>query len=161
MARRSEKTWRELAELVAAYEVYVANLHICDNEDLRSTVQYLEQGLAVHRRAVAGGIDGPPWPKGLMTGLRQGARETFPELTSTFRTHPEVVKEIRRVGGDSLTQLLNYPAQVAKMIKRGRIRNEDEYYAARARVDEIEGYSEHEAELQAVYELLDRFDLRA
>ena len=160
MARRSEKTWKELTELVAAYEVYVANLPICDNDYLRTTVQYLERGLAAHRRAVAGVIDGPPWPKGLMTGLRQGARETFPEMTSTFRAHPEVVKEIRRVGGGSLARLLNYPAQAAKMIKRGRIRNEDEYYAVRARIDEIEGRSEHEAELHALYALLDRFEFR-
>jgi hypothetical protein len=159
MARRSEKTWKELTELVAAFEVYVANLHICDNEYLRTTAHLLEQGLGPHRRAVAGGIDGPPWPKGLLTGLRQGARETFPEMASVFLSHPHVVNEIRKAGGESLKKLLNYPAVAAKMIKRGRIRNADEYYTVRARIDEIEGCGENDAELRALYALLDRFDL--
>jgi hypothetical protein len=161
LARRSEKTWKELTELVAAFEVYVANLNVCDHQHLRTAAPLLEEGLGPHRRAVAGGIDGPPWPKGLLIGLRQGARETFPQMAGTFRTHPEVVKEIRRAGGESLTQLLDYPAQTAKMIKRGRIRNVDEYYAVRARIDEIEGCSNNDAELRGLYELLGRFELRA
>ena len=161
MARRSDKTWKELTELVAAFEVDVANLNVCDREHLRASAPLLEQGLEPHRRAVAGGIDGPPWPKGLLIGLRQGARETFPQMAGTFRTHPEVAKEIRRAGGESLTQLLNYPAHVAKMIKRGRIRNADEYYAVRARIDEIEGCSDNAAELRGLYELLERFESRA
>ena len=96
MARRSEKTWKELTELVAAFEVYVANLRLCDDQHLRAAAPLLEEGLGPHRRAVAGGVDGPSWPKGLLIGLRQGARETFPQMAGTFRTHPEVVKEIRR-----------------------------------------------------------------
>jgi hypothetical protein len=154
LARRSEKTWKELTELVAAFEVYVANLNVCEHQHLRASAPLLEQGLGPHRRAVAGGIDGPPWPKGLLIGLRQGARETFPQMAGTFRTHPEVVKEIRKAGGESLTQL-------TKMIKRGRIRNVDEYYAVRARIDEIEGCGNNDAELRGLYELLERFELRA
>ena len=160
MARRSEKTWKELTELVAAFEVYVANLDLCDHPHLRTRAYLLEQGLGPHRRAVAGGIDGPPWPKGLLIGLRQGARETFPHMAATFRTHPEVVKEIRRAGGESLTQLLNYRAHAAKMIQRGRIRNVDEYYLVRARIEEIEGCSDNDAELYRLCELLERFELR-
>ena len=159
MARRSEKTWRELTELVAAFDVYIANLPICDKEFLRGEAHLLEAGLRPHRRAVAAGIDGPPWPKGLLIGLRQGARETFPQMAGTFLTHPEVVKKIRSAGGESLTQLLNYPAQTARMIKRGRIRNADEYYAVRARIDDLEGSPKDDTELHALYELLNRFEL--
>jgi hypothetical protein len=71
------------------------------------------------------------------------------------------MKEIRRAGGESLTKLLDYPAHAAKMIKRGRIRNLDEYYAVRARIDEIEGCSNNDAELRGLCELLERFELRA
>lgn len=47
------------------------------------------------------------------------------------------------------------------MIKRGRIRNVDEYYAVRARIDEIEGCSSNDVELRGLYELLERFELHA
>jgi hypothetical protein len=82
---------------------------------LRAEAPLWEEGLGLHSSsAVAGGIDGPPSPKGLLIGLRQGARETFPQMPGTFRTHPEVVKEIRRAGGESLTQLPDYPPRTAK-----------------------------------------------
>lgn len=159
MARRSERTWKEFTELVAAWQVYVANLHLADSPSVRINADDYGPILRFYRETVAAGIEGPPWPKGLMAGLRQGSRETFPQVAGTFRSHPEVVAALRRAGGESLGQLLNYPAQVQKMIERGRIRNLDEYDAARARIDDIEGDDAYRTELLAIYSLIDRFDL--
>jgi hypothetical protein len=36
--RRSEKVWKELIELVAAWEIYVANLHLSDNAFLEGLI---------------------------------------------------------------------------------------------------------------------------
>jgi hypothetical protein len=159
VARRSEKTWKEFTELVAAWQVYVANQHLADRPSVRSSADNYAPIMRFYRETIAAGIDGPPWPKGLMAGLRQGSRETFPQIAGTFRSHPEVVAALRQAGGESLAQLLDYPARVRKMIARGRIRNVDEYYAARARVDDLEGDDTQRAELLAIYALIDRFDL--
>lgn len=35
MARRSERTWKEFTELVAAWQVYVASLHLADSSSVR------------------------------------------------------------------------------------------------------------------------------
>ena len=158
VARRSEKTWKEFVELVAAWEVYVAHLHLADYPPMRTRADNYAPALRFYRETVAAGIEGPPWPKGMMAGLRQGSREAFPQIAAVFRSHPDVVRSFRQAGGQSLEQVLNYPAQVARMIKRGRIRNEDEYYAARARIDDIEGDDAHRAELLAIDTLLQRFD---
>jgi hypothetical protein len=158
VVRRSEKVWKELIELVAAWEIYVANLHLSDNAFLRTTIRTYEPALHFYRKLITAGIAGPPWPKGLMAGLRQGSREAFFQIGQVFRSHPEISAALRQAGGESLKQLLDYPKQVEKIIKRGQIRNEDECYAVRIRIEDLEGNEEHSAELQTMYALVGKYE---
>lgn len=160
MAQRSQKSWQELTELVAAFEIYIAYVHLAYDEHLRGMAPLLSQGLAPHRKAVAEGISGPPWPKGLLVGLRQGARESFPGMGRVFRDHPNVIEEIRRAGGETLTKLLAYSEQAARVLKRGKIRSEDEFYVVRARIDEIEGKPEFRTELDGLYAVVGHYESR-
>ena len=48
--------------------------------------------------------------------------------------------------------------RLSRVLKKGQIRGESEFYLVRHRVDEIEGQEEHRDELAALYKLLDQFE---
>lgn len=48
---------------------------------------------------------------------------------------------------------------VQRIVKRGKIRNGNEYEKVRTYIDSIEGEPEHEALLQELYQLADEFEM--
>ena len=48
--------------------------------------------------------------------------------------------------------------RTARIVKRGRLRNEDEWYIVRHRVDEIERDNSRRQELAALLELLEQYE---
>ena len=66
---------------------------------------------------------------------------------------------LRAVCGEDLTKYDKKLANsVQRIVKRGKIRNGDEYEKVRTYIDSIEGCSEHDVLLQELYQLADEFE---
>ena len=66
---------------------------------------------------------------------------------------------LRAVCGEDLTKYDKRLANsVQRIVKRGKIRNGDEYEKVRTYIDSIEGCSEHDVLLQELYQLADEFE---
>ncbi|MCX7360861.1 MAG: hypothetical protein NTV97_03105 [Alphaproteobacteria bacterium] len=96
----------------------------------------------------------------IATGLKQGLRET-PRILHGFpdpiREH--LLKAFQRILLEEAPDF--FPDEGNKLVgivKRGRIRNEDEYYLVRHRADEIEGRVAHEDEVAVLLRLLDGYE---
>ena len=77
--------------------------------------------------------------------------------------HPSSKKtlnaRLRAVCGEDLTKYDKKLANsVQRIVKRGKIRNGDEYEKVRTYIDSIEGCSEHDVLLQELYQLADEFE---
>ena len=81
------------------------------------------------------------------------------ELYSAPEREP-VNARLRAVCGEDLTKYDKKLANsVQRIVKRGKIRNGDEYEKVRTYIDSIEGYSEHDVLLQELYQLADEFEM--
>ena len=94
------------------------------------------------------------------TGMKQGLR-ALPLMLS------ECPADVREPLLEGLGKIIREEApeffqedeiSLAKVLKRGRIRGENEFYLIRHRVDEIEGREEHRNELAGLHKLLDQFE---
>ena len=66
---------------------------------------------------------------------------------------------LRAVCGEDLTKYDKRLANsVQRIVKRGKIRNGNEYEKVRTYIDSIEGEPEHESLLQELYQLADEFE---
>ena len=66
---------------------------------------------------------------------------------------------LRAVCGEDLTKYDKKLANsVQRIVKRGKIRNGNEYEKVRTYIDSIEGCSEHDVLLQELYQLADEFE---
>ena len=80
------------------------------------------------------------------------------ELYSAPEREP-VNARLRAVCGEDLTKYDKKLANsVQRIVKRGKIRNGDEYEKVRTYIDSIEGCSEHDVLLQELYQLADEFE---
>ena len=67
---------------------------------------------------------------------------------------------LRAVCGEDLTKYDKKLANsVQRIVKRGKIRNGNEYEKVRTYIDSIEGEPEHETLLQELYQLADEFEM--
>ena len=78
--------------------------------------------------------------------------------------HPSSKKalnaRLRAACGEDLTKYDKKLANsVQRIVKRGKIRNGDEYEKVRTYIDSIEGCSEHDVLLQELYQLADEFEM--
>lgn len=96
-------------------------------------------------------------------GLEQGLRET-PQLIQAIA--PEWRAFVSRAFHDALTQ--EYPAfidleeeRLKKVLARGKIRSEAEFYRIRHEIDVLEGEPSRRNELEDLYALVDAFESRA
>ena len=81
------------------------------------------------------------------------------ELYSAPEREP-VNARLRAVCGEDLTKYDKKLANsVQRIVKRGKIRNGNEYEKVRTYIDSIEGEPEHEALLQELYQLVDEFEM--
>ena len=80
------------------------------------------------------------------------------ELYSAPEREP-VNARLRAVCGEDLTKYDKRLANsVQRIVKRGKIRNGNEYEKVRTYIDSIEGCSEHDVLLQELYQLADEFE---
>lgn len=88
--------------------------------------------------------------------LASGMMQALREMPRFLREMPREVSAsllpaLRRITSDELPNFFDYEFhKLARIVVRGRIRNADEYYLARHRLDEIEGSPEHREEEKAL-----------
>lgn len=96
----------------------------------------------------------------LVSGMEQGLRDTLMVLEGypdPIRTG--LTKAFRRILEEEAPDFLSGDsAKLMRIVKRGRLRDEREYYLVRHRLDEIEGREAHRDEIVALMGLLDGFE---
>jgi hypothetical protein len=92
--------------------------------------------------------------------MEQGLRDTLIALEG----HPSPIRErltkaFRQILEEEAPDFLSRDsAKLTRIVKRGRLRNEAEYYFVRHRLDEIEGREAHRDETIVLMGLLDGFE---
>lgn len=106
----------------------------------------------------------PPVTRSAMTGgMEQGLRET----PAFFFALPEAQRRVAlqvfcRVVETHVPGFFKRDQDALKRVyMRGRIKNENEWYLLRHRVDEIEGELSHASELERLYTLLGEYETTA
>jgi hypothetical protein len=92
--------------------------------------------------------------------MKQGLRETpkiLQGLPGQIR-HP-LMRAFRQILQEEVPHFLSDERdKLARIVKRGRLRNEDEYYLVRHRADEIEGRDAHKEKVAVLLGLLDNYE---
>ena len=99
----------------------------------------------------------------LVAGLEQGLRET-PLMLSTLpeAQRRSALKTFRRVVESNAPFFFEKDREaLGKIVARGKIKNESEWYLIRHRVDEIEGDASQASELAQLYGLMDAYESAA
>jgi hypothetical protein len=94
--------------------------------------------------------DAAPWPKGVLSGLKQGIRfaQTMLDMAYSGPQRVELRRQLRAASGDAVEVLETRDSQrLAAVRRRGRIRNEDEYYLVVATIDRMEAQNVPDQEL--------------
>lgn len=109
---------------------------------------------------ILGSTNNPVKPSQLALGFEQNLREIpliLADLPEQIR--PSAVKVFYKVVGNHLPNFFEKnKTQLDHIVSKGQIRTENEWYLVRLRVDEIEGHSSSETELEVLYELLSKFE---
>lgn len=103
-----------------------------------------------------------PTPSQIAAGLEQGWRET-PDLIQAVGAEWRllVFKAWRDATSLAYPEFLAVEQQrLQKVIERGKIRTEAEFYRIRHEVDVLEGQPESQTELQRLYSLIDAYEAR-
>ena len=99
-------------------------------------------------------------PSQIASGFEQGLRDThlmLGDLNAQYRS--SAIDIFYKVVGLHLPSFFQKSkAQLDRIVAKGNIKNENEWYLVRHRVDEIEGQSNNEAELEVLNELLGKFE---
>jgi len=106
--------------------------------------------------------DGAPKPSELASGLEQGLRET-PDIIATVSAQwrPAVAHAFRNAVSAEYPEFFERDSQrLEKVLARGQIKTESEFYLARHFVDTLEGDPNAAARLQQLYAMLDAYELR-
>lgn len=146
-------------KLVEVYAQLGEAFRTLGNRKLVELADTWEQSLfQMHSMLIA---NNPPVRRSaLVVGLEQGLRE-IPLLLSEL---PEVERRLalttfRHVVESSFHGFFEKDrATRDKIIARGKIKNEGEWYLIRHRVDEIERYPSQSAELAVLYKLMDAYE---
>ncbi len=95
----------------------------------------------------------------IAAGLEQGLRELSMIVAGQpDEIRPAVVSAYREALEAEYPDFLEKDRQrLARVLERGRIKSESEYYLVQYRLDEIEGSGKHEDELQLLYRLMDNY----
>jgi hypothetical protein len=145
--------------LWAVYERFGNELKKCGETGALALAQAWDNGKSQHRKW----LDDPASKisrSSLAAGMKQGLRE-LPRLLESIS--PEARKHLRKI----LRQILceEMPGLISKevlelerILKRGKIVSENEYYLVRHQLDEVEGREAHRQEAVILMALLDRFD---
>lgn len=104
--------------------------------------------------------DNPIKPSQLASGFEQGLRDIHVMLGDLNAQHrSSAIKVFYKIVGLHLPSFFQKSkAQLHRIVAKGRIKNENEWYLVRHRVDEIECQPNNEAELAVLNELLGKFE---
>ena len=161
MADQRPKQRTQFDALTAAYDRFCAELtkYSDPNADAlaqswhRARTQYAEwlhqPGSKVTRSKLA-------------SGMKQGLRDMRLMLQACSKEVREpLLSSFRRIVEEEVPGFFSFESQrVARILVRGRLRNEDEWDLVRHRVDEIEGDEAQKEELTRLYQLLDGYEKR-
>ena len=99
-------------------------------------------------------------PSQIASGFEQGLRDAhlmLSDLNAQYRS--SAIEIFYKVVGSHLPSFFQKSkAQLDRIVAKGQIKNENEWYLVRHRVDEIEGQSSSDAELELLNELLGKFE---
>lgn len=98
----------------------------------------------------------------LSEGMKQGLRET-PLILAGFpkEVHAPLLRVFRKITAEEMPGFFDFEREkLARVLERGRLRNEADWHLARHRVDEIQGDSTYQDELTLLLELLDAYERR-
>lgn len=147
-------------KLFAVFEALTKQLQLIPDEKLQVYVGFLIQ-MPEQLNQILASNKGVTKSK-LATGLEQALREapeTFSNLNPTVRLsalkalNASIQKEFPEFSEKS-------KGKIEKILNRGRIRNEAEYFLIRSEVDSLEGFDNQHKLLMQYYDLIDKFEAR-
>jgi len=164
VAKRS-KSEKDVLDLLQRYEAVCAILGRLStpkvDEFLAVTAQSLTQVRDVLRMSPR-----PTSMGQIRTGLLQGLRE-LPIVLQSFLADisPSDRDRVFASIGDSVSGLPGFLKEQADKVRKvtgaGAVRNDDEWYLLRWRLDQIEGDDAHRQEIEALWKLLDAYEARS
>lgn len=152
---------KKLKALLDIYEELIQELSQFDDPFLDKVINSLSTSLKQTNEMLSD-TNSPIKPSQFVSGFEQGLRDMhvmLGDLSSSIR--PPALKVFYRVVVNHLPDFFQKSkAQLGRIVATGKIKNENEWYLVRNRVDEIEGQSNSEVELAVLNELLDKFETR-
>ena len=145
--------------LSAVYSRFIGELKSCGHPSALWMAESLEQSNSKMSEWLSDPTSGITRSK-LAAGMKQGLRD-FPLGLRDYPkpVGPRLMSALRTIIQEEAPDLLaDEREKLSRILKRGRVRNEDEFYLVRHRVDEIEGHAEHQSELAGLLKLLDEFE---
>ena len=132
----------------------------CNIEYLKSEDPYLVEDVIKEEYRLLDVLNKAYEQKNLTTLKRFFKDLTADSLEICSASERQLVNaRLRAACGEDLTKYDKKLANsVQRIVKRGKIRNGDEYEKVRTYIDSIEGEPEHEALLQDLYRLVDDFE---
>ena len=143
------------------YKEWCKILIECNIEYLKSEDPYLVEDVIKEEYRLLDVLNKAYEQKNLTT-----LKRFFKDLTAdsleigSVSKRQQINARLRAVCGEDLTKYDKRLANsVQRIVKRGKIRNGNEYEKVRTYIDSIEGEPEHEALLQELYQLVDEFEM--
>src|SRR5262249_38363983 len=141
--------------LAAAYDRLIVELKACGDPSVSTIGRTLEQSIAEMEqwlRDPASKITRSMLVPGMKQGLREGPLFLRDRPASIRLT---LMAAYRTIVEEEVPGLLAFEREkLARIVVRGRVRNEEEFYLVRHRIDEIEGDSARRDELTQLYALV-------
>lgn len=148
-------------KLCATYELFGLALRKIPGK----TLEAMSQQCAGVRGFVAAAREGTPkpTPSQVAAGLEQGWREMLDSLSGFPKEwRPAVAKAWFAATKHAYPEFMaNEERRLAKVLDRGKIRTEREFYRVRHEIDLLEGQPDRQAELQHLYSMIDAFERRS
>ena len=151
----------KLEKIVAVYERFGADIAGVPDQWARR-LHHTSSGVADSVYTLLD-KDGAPKPSQLASGLEQGLRET-PGIIAAVSTQwrPVVAQAFRNAIATEYPDFFSKePQRLDKILVRGHIKTESEFYLVRHFVDLLEGEPDAATKVAQLYAMLDAYELRA
>lgn len=150
---------KKLEVLFNVYEELSNELERLDIDELEPLLDAWKVSLG-QVREIVGDSASPVKPSQLVAGFEQGLRDAqlilgdFPE-----QNRSRAMKVFRSIVRLHMPRFFEkYEQQLKRIVEKGKISNEHEWYLVRHRVDEIEGLESSEAEVRMLDELMAKYE---
>lgn len=160
MARTSNAR-TEVEQLLNRYTIILGKIADLRREPVNELFGGVSSAVSEHRDALVRG-DSNPSLAAIRTGLRQGLRD-MPEFLRFAGVSDSEIESIMAAADAAVASAEPHwndqqHAELHRVLKKGKIRNEDEFYLLRWRLDQIEGRPGAQEEEAALMTLLDRYE---